>query len=84
MTTTTALKEQITALVRQLKLTKEAEKQEEARWEAEYREAEKAHEEVQCRLQVEAEAKAEHVRRDAEEHHIEQERCEQEEEVEAR
>ena len=82
MTTTTALKEQIAALVRQLELTKEAEKREEVRQEAEHKEAEKAHEEEQRRLQAEAEAMAKHKRRDAEERCVEQEWWEKEEEEE--
>ena len=65
MTTTTALEQQIAALVCQLEETKEAEKREEARREAEAT-AEKAHkEEEQCRLQAEAEC----VRRNAEASH---------------
>ena len=59
MTTTTTLEEQIAVLVHQLELTKEAEKREEARWEAECKEAEKARKEEQCRLQAEVEADVE-------------------------
>ena len=83
MTTTTALEEQIVAPVHQLELTKEAEKWEEARWEAEAA-AEKAQEEEQRRLQAEAEAEAECVRCDTEERRVEQERRKQEEVAEAR
>ena len=80
MTTTTALEQQIAALLCQLEETKEAERLEAARKEVEAA-AEKAHvEEEQQRLQAEAE----HARRDAEEHHIEQERHEREQEEEVR
>ena len=82
MTTTTTLEEQITVLVCQLELTKEAKKREEARQEAECKEVENAREEKQCRLQAEAEAVAEHERCDTEEPHIEQEWREKEEEEE--
>ena len=58
MTTTTVLEKQIAALVRQLKETKEAEKQEEARREAEAVVEKARKEEEQCRLWVEAEAEA--------------------------
>ena len=79
MTTTTALKQQIAALLCQLEETKEAERLEAARKEAEAV-AEKARkEEEQRRLQAEAER----VRHDAEERRIEQEWCEKEEEEEA-
>ena len=75
MTSTNALEAQITALVHQLEESKEAERLEEARREAEAV-AEKACEEEQCRLQAEAEQE----RCDAEERHVEQERWEKEEE----
>ena len=80
MTTTTALEQQIAALLHQLEETKEAEKQEEARREAEAA-AEKAREEEQHRLQAEAEAEC--ARHDAEECRIEQEWRKREEEEEA-
>ena len=85
MTSTNALEAQIAALVRQLEETKEAERLEEARREAEATvekaheekaHKEKAHEEGECRLQAEAE----HVRRDALPHRVKQERQEKEEE----
>ena len=67
MTTTNALEEQITALICQLKETREAERREEVRREAECKEAEaaaaeKAREEEQRRLQAEAEARLERGR----------------------
>ena len=85
ITTTTALEQQIAALLHQLKETKEAERLEAVQKEAEAT-AEKAHEEEeQRRLRAEAEAEAEHVRRDAEERRTEQELQERErEEVEVR
>ena len=78
-TTTSLLKQQIAALLHQLKETKEAERLE-AAWKEAEAVAEKAcMEEEQQRLQAEAEAEAERVRRVAE-----QERCEREQEEEAR
>ena len=78
-TTTSLLEQQITALLCQLEETKEAERLEAARKEAEAA-AEKAHvEEEQRRLQAEVEAEAERVR-----HVTEQERHEREQEEEAR
>ena len=77
-TTTTLLKQLIVALLRQLEEMKEAKRLEAAR-----KEAEKVHmEEEQRRLQAEAEAEAKCVRHDAEEHRVEQERCEREQEEE--
>ena len=78
-TTTSLLEQQIAALLHQLKETKEAERLEAARKEAEAA-AEKAHvEEEQRRLQAKAEAEAECVR-----HVAEQERREREQEEEVR
>ena len=79
-TTTTALEQQITALLCKLKEMKDAERLEAARKEAEAP-AEKAYmEEEQRRLQAEAE----HARHDAEERRAEQEKREREQEEEAR
>ena len=71
------------ALLCQLEETKEAERLEAARKQAEAA-AEKVHVEEQQRLQAEAEAEAEHVRCIAEERRIEQERREREQEDEVR
>ena len=70
MTTTTALEQQIAALVRQLEETEEAKNREEARREAEAGAEKACEEEKQRRLQAEAER----VRCDTEECHVEQER----------
>ena len=78
-TTTTLLEQQITTLLRQLKETKEAERLEAVRKEAEPAVEKARLEEEQRRLQAEAER----VRHDVEERCIEQERREQEEEAEA-
>ena len=77
-TTTSLLEQQITALLRQLEETKEAERLE-AAWKEAKAAVEKARvEEEQRRLQAEAEAEAEDVRRVVEQEHRERE---QEEEV---
>ena len=84
-TTTSLLEQQIVALLRQLEETKEAERLEAARKEAEAM-AEKARvEEEQRRLQAEAEAEAECVRHivEQERHVAEQERRKREQEEEA-
>ena len=78
-TTSSLLKQQIAALLRQLEETKEAERLE-AEWKEAEATAEKAHvEEEQRRLQAEVEAEAERVRRV-----VEQECHEREQEEEAR
>ena len=81
MSSTSTLENQIAALIRKLKEAKEAKKLEEARREAEHKEAEAAAErarlEEQHRLQEEAEAWAERERRDVEERRVEQEKQEE-------
>ena len=74
-TTTTALEQQIVALLRQLEETKEAERLEAARKEAEAAAEKACVEEEEQRLQAEAE----HARRVTEQHCVEQERREKEE-----
>ena len=84
MSSSNALEEQILALVCQLEETREGERQEEAHREAKHKEVEavveRACEAEQHRLQEEAEARLKHEWRNAEEHCVEQEPCEEEEE----
>ena len=83
-TTTTALEQQIAALLHQLEETKEAKRLEAAQKEAEAA-AEKARvEEEQQRLQAKAEAEAKHVRHDVDNRRVKQEHREREQEEEAR